>query len=139
MASRLRSRQGGFRSLGYETEAARRGLLKPALLGNVLTGSGMWPVNGAASGLADESQKRRQAAGATDDDARGNALPNLPHSAAPGILQVLSQPIERLIHRIREFEQVIFSLADRAPAHHGFPVQHLVPIFPPVNQNQVPR
>jgi len=51
--------------------------------------------------------------------------------------QAVPHALKRLVHSIREFQQAVFMLVNRAAAQHVFPVQHAVPILAPVNQDQV--
>jgi len=54
-------------------------------------------------------------------------------SSASGFMWCISRPfphaLERLVHSVREFQQAVFVLINRAAAQHVFPVQHAVPIL----------
>ena len=55
------------------------------------------------------------------------------------LFHLRADAIERVVHVVGKFQQLVFALADRSGAHHVAPVEDLVPVFPAVNQDHVVR
>src|ERR1700745_4093440 len=51
------------------------------------------------------------------------------------LFHLRAHAIERVVHIVGQLEQLVLALVDRSVTQHLAPVEHLVPVFPAVNQN----
>src|SRR6266851_3458208 len=72
---------------------------------------------------------------ATDEDDRKDSQVGVELHVV--FLEAFADATESFVHRIGELQHFVFVWVDHAPAHHGAKVQHLIPIFAAINNDQI--